>query len=562
MRRKMFSVVSVLIILSMLIVMFAGCSSDGDTVTTTTAITTTTTKAGATTTTAVTTTAAEDLLAPYIFDPDKVYEVTYLISSIATVNPFADIIKDYEKYFNYKIIIDQVDDNSVAEQVNLKMAAGDIPDCLPLLKGNQLQEFARQGLLAEIPDVALEYYMPDYLENMTAMEPQVLDYYYLDGKRYGICSYFFVYNLYRRPVVYNGVWMNNVGVSDYPETIEEFEDLMYKFAKEDPDKNGKDDTYGISASGLRAVWGISGFDRIKWAAKDGHAVYGAVQEEMIPVIEMLKKWYNDGVLDPEFVTGENTGGYWALSSAFVTGRIGVTSHGYLYHWIKPTEQLNAGANYTEMAKYSQEAADKMVFGVPPSKDGVGGIGGDSVVDDYWIMYGKQLNEEPDKLGKILWFNRESDFAPEASGMTQVEWERYQLMGKEGVQWQFNDAGVPTYISGWDDLAKRQSEGYNTMFMGITDPNWYYEQAKPTLEFMKDSGLGDKGRYEPLYPGCVVFSKLNEYKAELQKIEDQAYIEFITGARPLSEFGDFVADWMAAGGTEVTAEIDEWYQNKP
>ena len=51
-------------------------------------------------------------------------------------------------------------------------------------------------------------------------------------------------------------------------------------------------------------------------------------------LALVKQLYDDGVLDPEFITGENQGGYWAISHSFVNGRIGVT------HSATLTEEAN------------------------------------------------------------------------------------------------------------------------------------------------------------------------------------------------------------------------------
>ncbi|MNW18704.1 hypothetical protein D3C71_2183690 [compost metagenome] len=52
----------------------------------------------------------------------------------------------------------------------------------------------------------------------------------------------------------------------------------------------------------------------------------AIQPEMKEGLKLLAKWYKDGVIDPEFVTGENKGGYWATSHAFINNRVGVTGN--------------------------------------------------------------------------------------------------------------------------------------------------------------------------------------------------------------------------------------------
>ena len=126
--------------------------------------------------------------------------------------------------------------------------------------------------------------------------------------------------------------MANVGIEKEPETIAEWTDLFYAFANDDPDGNGTNDTYALSKSGMKPFWGLSGYCDATWSKlPDGTIGYGNVQPEMKEVLAMFAKWYADGVLDPEYITGENTGGYWALSHSFLNGRIGMTSHGSYYH---------------------------------------------------------------------------------------------------------------------------------------------------------------------------------------------------------------------------------------
>ena len=52
-------------------------------------------------------------------------------------------------------------------------------------------------------------------------------------------------------------------------------------------------------------------------------------------LELLAKMYADGVLDPEFVTGENNGGYWAVNHAFINGVIGASCHASIDHYRRP-----------------------------------------------------------------------------------------------------------------------------------------------------------------------------------------------------------------------------------
>ncbi|MFR5072670.1 MAG: hypothetical protein ACLTDS_11310 [Bianqueaceae bacterium] len=72
-----------------------------------------------------------------------------------------------------------------------------------------------------------------------------------------------------------------------------------------------------------------------------------------------------------------------------------------------------------------------------------------------------------------------------------------------------------------------------------------------LQLRLDSEEKGTGLYDTLVPfNRPVFSEKSE---TLERIVDDAYIDFITGARSLDEFDTFVEEWKSAGGTAVLEE---------
>jgi len=43
-------------------------------------------------------------------------------------------------------------------------------------------------------------------------------------------------------------------------------------------------------------------------------------------------------------------------------------------------------------------------------------------------------------------------------------------------------------------------------------------------------------------------------SNLKKLEDETFLKIIMGAAPLDSFDQFVQDWKAQGGDEITAEV--------
>ena len=60
----------------------------------------------------------------------------------------------------------------------------------------------------------------------------------------------------------------------------------------------------------------------------------------------------------------------------------------------------------------------------------------------------------------------------------------------------------------------------------------------------------RDRYRPVY---------DEKLEILDKIYKNAHIDFITGARDLTEWDTFVEEWMNAGGKEVLEEAQAAYE---
>ena len=86
-------------------------------------------------------------------------------------------------------------------------------------------------------------------------------------------------------------------------------DIAEAFTKNDPDGNGKNDTYGLGFQ--KDIWGglfgaegiANGFHAYPrtWVKDDnGELVYGSIQPEMKPLFKKLQEFYKDGIIDQEF----------------------------------------------------------------------------------------------------------------------------------------------------------------------------------------------------------------------------------------------------------------------
>jgi len=126
-------------------------------------------------------------------------------------------------------------------------------------------------------------------------------------------------------------WMENVGITKQPENMDEFITLMKAFVENDPDKNGKKDTVGLtaySASWLTALMlsyepGVAtGANYWVRDEKSGGWLPGFMTENCLEGLKELKRLYDSGGLDKDFATIKGTEG----QDKFVTGRAGAYAH--------------------------------------------------------------------------------------------------------------------------------------------------------------------------------------------------------------------------------------------
>ena len=461
---------------------------------------------------------------------------------------------------DYKII--NINHDKYHELLNVKLAAGEVPDLMFLRQADTLPTYVKQGVVAKLTVDQIKTNAPDLYRVLTTYAPGYLEMGKINGVLYGIPAVSPT-NIFHVPLVYRADWMKKVGVTKVPETLAEFEKLMYKFANEDPDGNGKKDTYGLSKDGLMAVFGafnVVPFDEKTeyWMAKGDGVVNHTITPNARAALEMLAKWYKDGIIDPEFVTGENQGGYWAISHAFINGRIGFTSRANYYHWAMPGVYQDVDSEGKRSPCQPGAVAKEMIALYPKAElilgpalkgpDGTGGIKEYNRLMNFYTV-GKLAEQDPAKVAKILQtlnLSANPDFVARTSLKHGQEGKYWKLVDLDTETWKF----IPPYDK--DQSYWSRIGGVLAMSGMPYPPKAAREQWAYSLKY--DQG----GVKSAIQVGLPLMMK---YKAELFKIRDEAYISIITGTKPVSYFDEFTQKYLAAGGGEVQKEASEFYKSQ-
>ena len=478
---------------------------------------------------------------------EKTYEINYVPNATAPIDKEAPIVKYYEDLLNVKFNIIFLEPQKRAELLNLKFASGDVPD---IFGGNlaQMYEFVRQDLLTEIPEEVLREYCPVHAKEYDKYPEQCWDLSCVEGKMYGIPN-INGHNQFRMPIIWRTDWLENVGINTIPSTIEEAEAAFYKFRNEDPDGNGKKDTYALSKEGINAVFGAYGIIREQWIEKDGKLAPSVIQPETKQALELLAKWYKDELIDPEFITGENKGGYAYLTHSFISGRIGFTCMGYYYHWKSPLYEGDFfGQNAQEISISNPEA--KYDFGpVLKGPNGIGYMKQNDLVAIYRVL-GRNLREQPDKVGKILQMVNVFDGSPE--GFIT----RYY--GFKDKHYTVDTAGRIKGIEPYTDVKELCKIGGHVTFQLAILPQNMFIGYSGWDKWAVENGFDKDGKFNSL---PVPLPSDHKYKTELNKLWDEVYVSIVTGDKPADYFDEFVKEYKNIGGDKLMQEANDWYLSK-
>lgn len=366
--------------------------------------------------------------------------------------------------------------------------------------------------------------------------------------------------------MYHEQWLANLGVSEVPTELDAFVELLYRFAKEDPDGNGKDDTYGLSTTALNVIFGAFGsfpgflnMDYGQWYPVEGQLVHADMMPGNKDALALIKQLYDDKVLDPEFVTGENTsGGYWAISNSFINGRIGFTYSANVGHYQPEEITGTVGAVLKEYKLIRGEDAMVTFGAYPKGPDGhSGGMKRSPVTVEQALSYNVDMDEE--KLAACMQIMDifSSDAALATLGRAGIEGVNYELVEGDSIPWQRSI----------DEL-----DGAGKTAQGIMAARLLYGPETPLNEYLYRQALASPGNAynkgiktasAQMDTGYMnhLFTSLPsgaQYSTELQTYRDETWLKIIQGTLPLEAYDDYVEQWMSRGGAQLTQEANEWY----
>jgi putative aldouronate transport system substrate-binding protein len=449
---------------------------------------------------------------------------------ISTLQPYwaglpdvqGPLFKKVEQIMNADISPNFVQGPNMMDKVNVTLASGDLPDILVVFQGNQpsIIQAIRSGAFWEVGKYIDQY------PNIKASRDPIRDANIsVDGK---IWALYDTQDITRVGINMRQDWLDKLGLQR-PKTLEELYNVMKAFAKNDPDGNGKDDTYGTVAVG---AGGLVGFAASKYGAPNGYKVENGkftpafMTDEYRKAMKYVRNMYNDGIMNKDFGYAKQNQIDELLQKGVVGTYFGNADRADIWGKLlqnDPKAKLTTfgdldGPNY----KYAS-------------------LG-------YWstLMFPKSSVKTEERLREIL---------AALDKLAAPEYSEFRLYGLEGVNYKKENG---KRIS----LTKDTSAVMESLnVLALTKPESSIED-KPDWQVEMIKTVQANGTSKTLIgnPTAGLISQTNNEKGtELGKLIDDSVTKYVMGDLDDKGFDDVIQKWKATGGDKMLQEYETEYK---
>lgn len=486
--------------------------------------------------------------------------------------------KRLEEQFNVKIENTKIDTWN-ADQVNLMVASGDLPDTFSFTAGGQTpQELYNSGLTRTIPKEMLEKYAPRYMKMLSEHPPGPLmnlkeetddqylqllgQYAHVDGIPWGpTLRLDWLENLDIEPPGE----MKQVGPSNGREKIyftdgsyslEELEEILLAFTFDDPDGNGKHDTYGLSPYNDQIHWAASLMGAFGIAPdynllEDGQLVKTEVSQKYKEFLKLMAKWYDMGIIDPEFTTLDQSKSWEKYKQGKIGYYIAQPAYIAMDDWAKGRAPQNVVENPKSTAKVLATAPE---VGMNGEQGVYAYLPVVNLADAFYVS--KNVTDE--QLARILQMFDYINHDNEA---------RWTLYGEVGVHSDWEGEPENSALKVRPEFATEEGNSgfwaYNFRTYDAERVRWFTSEYTLKLknEFYATEDTKENMLIRPYKEDILNETKLKEldkrYGGQLSTIVDEFRMKAIVGEVDIDKDWDkYVENWMKNGGKETLEELDK------
>ncbi len=468
-------------------------------------------------------------------------EIWYGASVTEAGPPPADweVIKLVKNKLNINLKLTALPSSPNDQDVKIQAAgaANALPDLFMVSRTAWLN-LVKNGLVAETSDMyAL---MPTRTKNM--YDAAAIEHTNYEGKNYGLASTGSIVR--NEGLAIRKDWLDNLGLAA-PKTLDDFYNVAKAFTFNDPDRNGKNDTYGFGAfleinalegglgrrfEPIAGAFGVEG----SWNMTKANAGLNVRKPAYYDFLVFLKKLQDEGLIDPDWKSYKKDN----FRAAWKQGKFGM--------FREQNAALHMESNYEPFDKNFPKG-ELIVIDAPIGPNGKQSMGPWSVGYRIYAV-AKKSEAKKEKIAQLLeWMSSDE-------GYYRLGW------GVEGVNYKKTANGVPS-DKDLPDPSKAYSRPEIQPITQLRNMVFYNSDLELTARYptytAKYSGktmsaLVTLRKMQNLHWTPAIGSDtIKPPKADLKRFWEQGITEFLTGKRQLTKenWNAWVAEFDKLGGLE-------------
>lgn len=435
-------------------------------------------------------------------------------------------------------------ENDQDVKINAAGAANNLPD-LFMVRRPVWTTLVKQNLVADVGDMFAMMPNRTKLQYDADSKAHVT----INGKIYGLASPGSIAK--NEGLLIRKDWLDNLGLK-VPETLDEFFEVMKAFTFNDPDKNGKDDTYGYGAfleisplegglgrrlEPIMGAFGVAG----TWNMTAKNPGLNVRKPAYYDAMVFMKKMIDAKVIDPNWMAYRKDD----FRAAWKQGKFGIFR-----------EQNAAYASEANYAPFDKNFPNGSFLVI----NGPKGPNGDQSMGPFTMSYRVYaVSAKAAKAGK------------KAAIARLLEWmssdEGYMLLGygQEGVNYVLGPDGIPT-ANGLADPSKAWTKPEIQPYTQLRNMVYYNSDMELVSRYPTYTTAVSKKQMSALkalrdmqalkWTASIGGDTLPVPNADLKRFWEQGILEFLTGKRTLTKenwnawLADFdklgALDWEKAG----------------
>lgn len=410
------------------------------------------------------------------------------------------------------------------QKLNLYISSDTLPDIVRFA-GYDSFRYVSSGALLEISGS-----LSKYPQLYNSQPKEAWDLVTVQGKIYTVPNYNVPgkYSYYMRQD-----WLDKLSLKA-PTNLEELRTVLKAFTNNDPDGNGKKDTWGlgtmskvtsVKVNPFMQIFGAYGIQPYAFYQKDGKAYNPLLSNEYKMGLEYCRMLYvDDKVVDPDvFIIPEDE-----AQQRIVQGRIG-SARGW---WADICERIN---DQLKMPTVTPSAKWSIVNTIKGPNGDYGMLGNDITSFSSSIS---AKSKNIDKCYELLNFiGSDEGFMLTSYGIKDKDYT-VDTNGKFVAR---TPAGTEAMNAKWLDVLSQ-------FVYRVKDYQKILITASPTYEPYL-IGARDGKLYMNIFEG-INTDVTQKYLADLDKVALDWFVKFVTGGASLDQFDAFVKEYKSKGGDAI------------